>query len=97
MFAGTINGHGAIEVEVTRRGRDTTLARIIHLVERAQAERAPVQTVIERFGRVYTPAVIALAALVAAKIITLALRHGAGVTSLLRLGATSLPLSERNE
>ena len=41
VFAGTINGHGAIEVAVTRRRRDTTLARIIHLVERAQAQRAP--------------------------------------------------------
>mgnify|MGYP003694589535 CR=1 FL=1 len=47
---------------VTRLRRDTTLARIIHLVERAQAQRAPAQAVVERFARVYTPAVIALAA-----------------------------------
>jgi Zn2+/Cd2+-exporting ATPase len=61
VFAGTINGHGALDVLVTRVGRDTTLARIIHLVERAQGQRAPSQTVVERFARVYTPVVIALA------------------------------------
>jgi Cd2+/Zn2+-exporting ATPase len=61
VFAGTVNGHGAIEVQVTRLRRDTTLARIIHLVERAQAQRAPSQALVERFAKVYTPAVIALA------------------------------------
>jgi Cd2+/Zn2+-exporting ATPase len=66
VFAGTINGHGAFELEVTRVGRDTRLARIIHLVEAAQAKRAPVQSFVDRFARVYTPVVIALAALVAA-------------------------------
>ena len=65
MFAGTINGRGALDVRVTRLWRDTTLARIIHLVERAQAQRAPAQTLVERFARVYTPAVIALAAALA--------------------------------
>jgi Cd2+/Zn2+-exporting ATPase len=65
VFAGTINGRGALEVRVTRLRRDTTLARIIHLVERAQAQRAPAQAVVERFARVYTPIVIAMAAAVA--------------------------------
>jgi Cd2+/Zn2+-exporting ATPase len=65
VFAGTVNGRGALEIEVTRLRRDTTLARIIHLVERAQAQRAPSQTLVERFARVYTPAVIALAVAVA--------------------------------
>jgi Cd2+/Zn2+-exporting ATPase len=65
VFAGTINGRGALDVRVTRLRRDTTLARIIHLVERAQAQRAPSQTLVERFARVYTPAVIALAGAVA--------------------------------
>ena len=65
MFAGTINGRGALDVRVTRVRRDTTLARIIHLVERAQAQRAPAQTLVDRFARVYTPAVIALAVLLA--------------------------------
>ncbi|MEW6320092.1 MAG: heavy metal translocating P-type ATPase [Acidobacteriota bacterium] len=65
VFAGTINGHGALEVRVTRRQRDTTLARIIHLVEEAQAQRAPAQQFIDRFARRYTPAVVAGAVLVA--------------------------------
>jgi Cd2+/Zn2+-exporting ATPase len=65
VFAGTINGHGAIDVAVTRKGRDTTLARIIHLVETAQAQRAPSQQFIDRFARRYTPAVLVLAALIA--------------------------------
>jgi Cd2+/Zn2+-exporting ATPase len=65
VFAGTINGHGALDVRVMRLRRDTTLARIIHLVERAQAQRAPAQSLVERFARVYTPAVIVLAAAIA--------------------------------
>jgi Cd2+/Zn2+-exporting ATPase len=65
LFAGTINGRGAFELEVTRIGRDTRLAHIIHLVESAQASRAPVQSFVDRFAAIYTPAVIALAVLVA--------------------------------
>src|SRR5262249_4725574 len=65
VFAGTINGHGALDVRVTRLRRDTPLARIIHLVERAQAQRAPSQTLVDRFARIYTPAAIALAVAVA--------------------------------
>ena len=65
VFAGSINGRGAIDVRVTRLRRDTTLARIIHLVEQAQARRAPVQTFVERFAAIYTPAVLALALAVA--------------------------------
>jgi Zn2+/Cd2+-exporting ATPase len=65
VYAGTINGHGALDVAVTRPRRDTTLARIIHLVETAQAQRAPSQQFIDRFARWYTPAVIGLAIAVA--------------------------------
>ncbi|HEX9365039.1 MAG TPA: cation-translocating P-type ATPase, partial [Vicinamibacterales bacterium] len=61
VFAGTINGRGALDVRVTRLRGDSTLARIIDLVERAQAQRAPSQTFVERFARVYTPAVLVLA------------------------------------
>ncbi len=65
VFAGSINGRGAIDIRVTRLRRDTTLARIIHMVERAQAERAPSQRFVEQFARVYTPVVMALAGAVA--------------------------------
>jgi Cd2+/Zn2+-exporting ATPase len=61
VYAGTLNGHAALEVEVTRRAEDTTLARIIHMVEEAQTQRAPSQQFVERFARIYTPAVFALA------------------------------------
>jgi Zn2+/Cd2+-exporting ATPase len=65
VLAGTINGRGALDITVTRLGRDTRLAHIIHLVEAAQGRRAPVQAFVDRFARVYTPVVIALAAFVA--------------------------------
>jgi Cd2+/Zn2+-exporting ATPase len=65
VFAGAINGRGVLEVEVTRLRRDSTLARIIHLVERAQSQRAPIQTFVDRFARVYTPIVLVLAVAVA--------------------------------
>jgi Cd2+/Zn2+-exporting ATPase len=65
VFAGSINGHGALDIAVTRMVRDTRLARIIHLVEMAQASRAPIQSFVDRFARVYTPAVLVLAVLVA--------------------------------
>ena len=65
VFAGTINGRGALEITVTRLRRDSTLARIVHLVERAQAQRAPSQTFVDRFARIYTPVVLIFAVLVA--------------------------------
>ena len=66
VYAGTINGRGAMEVRVLRPGRDSRLSRIIHLVETAQARRAPVQSFVDRFARIYTPVVLALAVVVAA-------------------------------
>jgi len=72
VFAGTINGHGALTVAVTRRRADTTLARIVHLVETAQAQRAPVQQFIDRFAAWYTPAVVMLAVLTATLPVVLA-------------------------
>jgi Cd2+/Zn2+-exporting ATPase len=65
VFAGTINGRGALEIDVTRPGRDSTIARVVHLIERAQAQRAPSQMFIDRFARIYTPAVLTLAVIVA--------------------------------
>ncbi len=65
VFAGSINGRGALDIAVTRMVRDTRLAQIIHLVEMAQASRAPIQSFVDRFARVYTPAVLVFAVLVA--------------------------------
>jgi len=64
VFAGTINGDGTLTVEATKTAEDTTLARIIHMVEEAHARRAPSEQWVERFARVYTPAVMALSILV---------------------------------
>ena len=65
VFAGTINGYGALDIRVTHVRRDTTLSRIIALVELAQSQRAPSQAFVERFARYYTPAIIALAIMIA--------------------------------
>ena len=64
LFAGSINGSGSLEVRVEKPASDSTLSRIIHLVEEAQAQKAPSQTFVDAFSRVYTPLVIAFAAAV---------------------------------
>jgi len=61
VFAGTINQRGVLEVEVTKLSKDTTLARIIHSVEEAQAKKSSFQRFGETFGKIYTPAMFALA------------------------------------
>ena len=61
VYAGTINGEGALEVESTKAANDTTLAQIIRLVEDAHSRRAASEQWVETFARVYTPVVIALA------------------------------------
>ncbi len=65
VFAGTINEDGAIEFKATKPAADTTLARIIRMVEQAQSRRAPVEQWVEKFARYYTPAMIAVAFVVA--------------------------------
>lgn len=65
VFAGTINGRGALEVVATRAAADTTLARILRSVEEARSRRSPSERWVERFARVYTPAVFAAALAVA--------------------------------
>ncbi|WP_159838723.1 heavy metal translocating P-type ATPase [Burkholderia sp. 8Y] len=77
---GSINGEGAIAIETTAVGAETTLARIIRLVESAQAEKAPIQRLVDRVSAVFVPAILGIA------LVTLAgwLLHGAsGETALL--------------
>jgi Zn2+/Cd2+-exporting ATPase len=64
ILAGTINGEGTLDVRVTQPASHSTLARIIHLVEEAQEQKAPSQRFVDQFARFYTPAVMALALLV---------------------------------
>jgi len=61
VFAGTIVHGGALTIQVTRAGADTTLGRVIQLVEEAEANKAPVQRVADRFTAWYIPVVVAAA------------------------------------
>ena len=65
IFAGSINTHGTLEIEVTHSAEDNTLSRIITMVEEAQSSRAPSQRLVDQFAEYYTPLVVLLAALVA--------------------------------
>lgn len=64
VFAGTINGEGALEVEVTRLAKDSTLSRVMKMVEEAQGQKSPTQQTVEKFERVFVPAVLGLTVLV---------------------------------
>ncbi|MDH4069130.1 MAG: heavy metal translocating P-type ATPase [Ignavibacteria bacterium] len=65
VYAGSLNQRGSLHVRVTRRFEGTLLSRMIHLVERSEEKRAPVQMFLERFAAVYTPAVFVLSVLTA--------------------------------
>ncbi|MGQ9492687.1 MAG: heavy metal translocating P-type ATPase [Anaerolineae bacterium] len=65
VYAGSINGHGALLIRVTKLARDNTIARIVEMVQEAQTRRAPAQRFVDTFAKYYTPAVIALAAVIA--------------------------------
>jgi Cd2+/Zn2+-exporting ATPase len=63
VLAGSVNGSGVLRVRATRAAADNTIARIVHMVEEAQASRAPTARFIERFSAIYTPVVVAVALL----------------------------------
>ena len=65
VYAGTLNGDSALEVTVSQLSTNSTISRIVHLVEQAQAQRAPIERFIDRFAAWYTPAVVLFAAFVA--------------------------------
>ncbi|MBC7260525.1 MAG: heavy metal translocating P-type ATPase, partial [Chloroflexi bacterium] len=65
VYAGSINGNGALLIRVTKLARDNTLARIVQMVQEAQTRRAPAQRFVDTFAKYHTPAVIALAAAIA--------------------------------
>jgi len=78
VFAGTINEHGVLDVRVSTNSVNSTLARIVRMIENAQGRQAPTQRFIDRFARWYTP-VIVLAALCIAIVPPLAFGLPAGV------------------
>ena len=61
VYSGTLNGSGGLLVRATKRAGDSTLQRIVRLVEEAQAKKAPAEQFVDRFSRVYTPLVVAVA------------------------------------
>lgn len=65
VYAGTVNGEGSFDFEVTKLASDSTLSRIIHMVEEAEQSRAPTQRFVDRFAAIYTPAVFVFALLTA--------------------------------
>ncbi|MGI6566439.1 MAG: heavy metal translocating P-type ATPase [Limnochordia bacterium] len=65
VLAGMINGSGLLEVEVAKSYGETSLARILDLVENAAGRKAPTEKLITKFARYYTPAVVLAAVLVA--------------------------------
>ncbi len=63
VYAGTVNGEGALEIVTTKAVGDRTLDRVIKLVEEAQTQKAPTQTFTERFERIFVPGVLVASAL----------------------------------
>ncbi len=63
VFAGTINGSGAIAIEVTRRASESTLANVVRLVSEAETRRSPTQRFTDRFERIFVPLVLGLSVL----------------------------------
>ena len=63
VFAGTINGAGAMEVMVARLASQSTMARVVQMVAEAEAQRSPTQQFTDKFERVFVPVILALVAL----------------------------------
>jgi Cd2+/Zn2+-exporting ATPase len=63
VFAGTINGGGAIEIEVTRRSNESALAKVVKMVSEAETQKSPTQRFTDRFERIFVPAVLVLSVL----------------------------------
>jgi Zn2+/Cd2+-exporting ATPase len=82
LFAGTINGEGSLEIRTTKPYTETKIAKIIHLVEEAQAQKAPSQRFVDVFAKYYTPSVMMLALLVL--LVPPLLFHGAWLTWIYR-------------
>jgi len=82
VFTGALNGSGLLEIRATALAEDSTLARIVYLVEEAQASRAPSQLLVDRFSRVYTPVAVGIALLVAIGPPMLALALGDAVPAI---------------
>jgi Cd2+/Zn2+-exporting ATPase len=61
VYSGTLNGSGGLLVRATKRTGDSTLQKIVRLVEDAQAKKAPAEQFVDRFSRVYTPVVVGVA------------------------------------
>ncbi len=66
VYAGTVNGDGSLEIRVTRASADSTLARVMKMVEEAQTQKSPTQATVERFTAVFVPAVLIVTGLVIA-------------------------------
>lgn len=64
VFAGTVNGNGALEIDTTKSAGDTTVAHIVRMIEEAQSRRSPSEQWVDRFAHIYTPTVMAFALLI---------------------------------
>jgi Zn2+/Cd2+-exporting ATPase len=91
VFAGTINQRGGLEVRVTKDPEDTTLARIIALVEEAQAAQVPAQRLIDRFGQIYAVVIIVGSALAYGVMVALGIAGGSALYRAITLLVVASP------